>query len=147
MAKVAPIHQRKDEHIRINLEEDVRSGLTTGLEAYRLPHEALPELSLDEIDTGQVLFGKPLTLPLLISSMTGGTEEAARINRHLAEAVRETGIAIGVGSQRAAIENLAARPLKSTSPPCWTASCKGFRCRMSASASSISTARRHSSTP
>lgn len=105
MTKVAPLPQRKDEHIHINLEKDVRSRLTTGLEAYRLPHEALPELSLHEIATQQVLFGKPLPTPLMISSMTGGSAEAVRINRRLAEAVHETGIAIGLGSQRAAIED------------------------------------------
>ncbi len=105
MPEVAPIGPRKADHIRINLEEDVRSGLSNGLETYRLPHEALPECNLDEISTDLVLFGKRLRLPLQISSMTGGTAAAERINRHLAEAAAAAGIALGVGSQRAAIED------------------------------------------
>lgn len=96
---------RKSDHIRINLEEDVRSGLTTGLERYRFIHRALPELDLDEVDLRLTLFERGLQAPLLISSMTGGTEEAGRINRTLAEAAQATGIAMGLGSQRAAIEH------------------------------------------
>ncbi len=98
--------QRKADHIRINLEEDVNfKGLTTGLEKYRFVHNALPELDLGQITTSTRLFGKTLQLPLLISSMTGGTEQAELINWRLAEAAEMRGIGIGVGSQRAAIEN------------------------------------------
>jgi len=105
MTKVAPIDQRKSDHIKINLEQDVRSALTTGLENYRFIHEALPELDLNRIDTSLSLFGKKLHSPILISSMTGGTEEAGEINQRLAEAAQEAGIAMGVGSQRAALEH------------------------------------------
>jgi isopentenyl-diphosphate delta-isomerase len=103
MPKVTQISSRKSDHIRINLEEDVRSGLTTGLERYRFIHQALPELDLDQVDLSLELFGKKLRAPLLISSMTGGTAEAAAINRTLASAAQETGIAMGLGSQRAAL--------------------------------------------
>ena len=106
MSKVAPIDQRKADHIKINLERDVRSALTTGLENYRFIHEALPELDLEQIDTNLSLFGKQLAAPILISSMTGGTAEAESINLRLAEAAQEMKIAMGVGSQRAAIEDL-----------------------------------------
>ena len=105
MTKVAPIDQRKADHIKINLEQDVRSALSSGLEKYRFIHEALPELDLDRIDTTLSLFGKKLNSPILISSMTGGTEAAKTINMRLAEAAQECGIAMGVGSQRAAIEH------------------------------------------
>ncbi len=105
MTKVAPIDQRKADHIKINLEQDVRSALTTGLENYRFIHEALPELDLNRIDTSLSLFGKKLHSPILVSSMTGGTSEAETINLRLAEAAQECGIAMGVGSQRAAIEH------------------------------------------
>jgi isopentenyl-diphosphate delta-isomerase len=105
MSKVAPIDQRKADHIKINLEKDVRSALTTGLENYHFIHEALPELDLSEIDTSLSLFGKQLAAPVLISSMTGGTADAESINMRLAEAAQEMKIAMGVGSQRAAIEN------------------------------------------
>jgi len=96
---------RKSDHIRINLEEDVRSGLTTGLERYRFIHRAVPELDLEAVDLSLSIFGKKLRAPLLISSMTGGAAEAERINLALAEAAQAEGIAMGVGSQRAAIED------------------------------------------
>ncbi len=105
MKKVAPIDQRKADHIKINLEQDVRSALTTGLERYHFVHEALPELDLAAVDTSLSLFGKKLAAPILISSMTGGTEEAGEINQRLAEAAQECGVAMGVGSQRAALED------------------------------------------
>jgi len=101
-----PIGSRKNDHIRINLEEDVNfKSLSTGLEQYRFTHNALPELNLGDVDTTVELFGRALQIPLLVSSMTGGTDRAERINRRLAEAVGTRGIAIGVGSQRAAIED------------------------------------------
>lgn len=102
--EVTPISDRKQDHIRINLEEDVSSGLTTGLENVHLPHQALPELDLAEIDLSTTFFGKILQAPLLISSMTGGTPDAARINEHLAVAAQTHGVAMGLGSQRAGLE-------------------------------------------
>jgi len=105
MPKVTPTSARKADHIRINLEEDVSSGLTTGLEHYQFTHQALPELNLKSIQLNTNLFGKILRAPVLISSMTGGIEEAGRINQILATAAQETGIAMGLGSQRAAIEH------------------------------------------
>jgi isopentenyl-diphosphate Delta-isomerase len=105
MKKVAPISQRKSDHIRINLEQDVRSGISSGLERVTLIHEALPEINLADVDTSQVLFGKLINAPILISSMTGGTLEARELNRRLAEAANEFGIVMGVGSQRAALED------------------------------------------
>lgn len=100
------IASRKADHIRINLEENVQfPRLTTGLERYRFMHMALPELDLAEVDTSLTLFGKHLKTPILVSSMTGGTEQARQINRTLAEAAQATGMAMGLGSQRAAIRN------------------------------------------
>lgn len=96
---------RKADHIRINLEQEVHSGLTTGLENYRFVHQALPELDLGEIKLDFSLFGKRISAPLFISSMTGGTKKAGMINKNLAQAAQETGIPMGVGSQRAALED------------------------------------------
>jgi len=97
--------RRKADHIRINLEEEVQfPRITTGFERYRLQHQALPELDLRAVSTGVELFGKSLRLPLLISSMTGGTIAAAAINRTLAEGAQMRGIAMGLGSQRAGLE-------------------------------------------
>ena len=99
------IRSRKADHIQINLEEDVQSGITTGLEFYRFIHNALPEINLSDVNTTQIIFGKKMAVPVLISSMTGGTEKAAVINRHLAEAAQQAGIAMGLGSQRSAVED------------------------------------------
>lgn len=96
---------RKRQHIETVLTEDVAAkGVTTGFERYALDHMALPELDLDAVDLSTELFGRRLSSPLLISSMTGGTDEARSINRHLAKAAQVLGIAMGVGSQRAAVE-------------------------------------------
>jgi isopentenyl-diphosphate delta-isomerase len=75
------------------------------LERFRFIHQALPELNLEEMDLNLDLFRRRLKVPLLISSMTGGTEEARQINLTLAEAAQATGIAMGLGSQRAAIDH------------------------------------------
>ena len=95
---------RKAEHIRLALDERMQL-VQHHFEAYRFDHEALPEIDLDEIDTTTEFLGKPLAAPLLISCMTGGTEEATRINRNLARAAQSRGIAVGVGSQRKALED------------------------------------------
>jgi len=97
--------QRKDDHLRIVLQQDVQSkGVTTGFEQVRLPHCALPNLDGRKIALSLSLWGRSLRAPFLISSMTGGTAEAGMINRRLAEAAQELGIGMGLGSQRAAIE-------------------------------------------
>jgi isopentenyl-diphosphate delta-isomerase len=98
-------NQRKTEHLRISLEEDVRfRNLTTGLERYHFAHQALPEINRDHIDLSTTLLDKHLSAPLIISSMTGGTEEAEAINKNLAMAAQIHGLGMGVGSQRAALE-------------------------------------------
>ncbi len=100
------IQNRKADHIRICLEEDVSGrGITTGLERYRFVHQALPELDLAAVDTSRKLWLHSLRLPLLISSMTGGAPHAEGINRNLALAAQELGLAMGVGSQRAALKD------------------------------------------
>ncbi|GIK41155.1 MAG: isopentenyl-diphosphate delta-isomerase [Chloroflexota bacterium] len=103
--------QRKSDHIRINLEEDVNfRQLTTGLENYHFLHQMLPEIDLAKVDTSVSFLGKKLRAPLLISSMTGGTDQARQINQTLAQAAEKAGIAMGLGSQRAAIEDPALAP-------------------------------------
>ncbi len=96
---------RKADHIRICLEEDVQfRQLSSGLERYRFNHCCLPELNHDDIDLSTTFLGKHLAAPLLISSMTGGTEQAAMINQRLATVAQHYKIAMGVGSQRVAVE-------------------------------------------
>ncbi len=110
MSEQSATGSRKVDHIRINLEEDVAGkGITTGLERYRFEHQALPELDLDDVDTGTRFLGHTLRLPLLISSMTGGVPEGGRINRNLARAAQARGVAMGLGSGRIALEDAAAR--------------------------------------
>src|SRR3990172_6242420 len=105
MPKVAPVSQRKADHIQINLEKDVASSLTTGMERLRFDNAALPELDLRAIDTGLTFLGRRMSAPLLISSMTGGTQAARRINLGLAQAAQHAGVAMGLGSLRAALED------------------------------------------
>jgi len=95
---------RKLEHIKICLKERVESDYT-GFEDVMLLHNSLPEIDFEEIDLEIDFFGKKLKAPLLIASMTGGHREALEINKNLAIAVEEAGIGMGVGSQRAAIED------------------------------------------
>ncbi|AXR80052.1 Isopentenyl-diphosphate delta-isomerase, FMN-dependent [Natrarchaeobaculum sulfurireducens] len=94
---------RKDDHIRIIEEEDVETS-GTGFADVEFVHEALPEIHRDEIDTTTTLFGHELAVPIVIESMTGGHPNTTKINRALAEAAQEVGVAMGVGSQRAGIE-------------------------------------------
>jgi isopentenyl-diphosphate delta-isomerase len=105
MSKVTGTSARKSNHIRINLEEDVQSGLTTGLERISFSHSALPELNLHQIDLSTNFLEKRLNYPIMISSMTGGSESATDINVALAEAAQDMGVAMGLGSQRAAIDD------------------------------------------
>jgi isopentenyl-diphosphate delta-isomerase len=105
MSKVTQTSRRKADHIRVNPEEDVQSGLTTGLERLHFKHNPVPELDLAKVDTSLSLFGRKLDAPILISSMTGGTQKAQQINLKLAAAAQARRVAMGVGSQRAAIEN------------------------------------------
>lgn len=106
MADAPTTESRKVDHIRINLEQDVQfPRMTSGLDRYRFIHQALPEINLEDVEPSTSCFNKSLSMPLLISSMTGGTKMAYRINHHLAEAAQEHGIAMGLGSQRAAIED------------------------------------------
>ncbi|MGQ9759122.1 MAG: type 2 isopentenyl-diphosphate Delta-isomerase [Candidatus Methanomethylicaceae archaeon] len=99
------IPERKLSHVKICRDFDVSSRKTTHLEDVELIHCALPELDLNETDISTKLFGKKLSAPILISSMTGGHPETKKINENLAKAASKLGIGMCVGSQRAALEN------------------------------------------
>lgn len=97
--------RRKADHIRVCLEQDVQcQQVTTGLERYRFIHCCLPELDWADLDLTIPFLGKSLGAPLLISSMTGGTPQAQVINTRLAGVAQQYGLAMGVGSQRVAVE-------------------------------------------
>jgi isopentenyl-diphosphate Delta-isomerase len=96
---------RKADHLRVCLEDDVQFQITSGFERYRFTHCCLPELDRQDIDLSTAFLGQAIAAPLLISSMTGGTDLAKTINYRLAAAAQHYKIAMGVGSQRVAIEN------------------------------------------
>ena len=98
--------RRKSEHLNINLNRNVQSReISTGFENYYFIHQALPESDASLIDLSTSLFGKRLKAPIIISAMTGGTPEAQRINENLARAAQAVGVGMGVGSQRAALDD------------------------------------------
>ena len=95
------IDERKRSHLALCANEDVEHHGRTLLDDVHLLHDALPELSMDEIDLTTELLGRRLQAPILISGMSGGTPEAGRLNRALASAAQKFGLGMGVGSQRA----------------------------------------------
>jgi isopentenyl-diphosphate delta-isomerase len=99
---MSDIGNRKTDHLTLCARGDVGfRGTSTLLEEVRLLHDAMPELDERDIDTTVTLFGKRLRAPILIAAMTGGTDEAARVNRELAKVAEARGYAFGLGSQRA----------------------------------------------
>jgi isopentenyl-diphosphate Delta-isomerase len=105
MKKTNDTSRRKSEHVQIVLHESVNSSLLNGFERYQFEHQALPEIDLADVDIKTSFFSHKLQSPLLISSMTGGNRKTGPINRVLAKVAQETGIALGVGSQRAGLED------------------------------------------
>lgn len=103
-AKALETERRKEEHLRIPLERDVRS-IANPWQALRLRHNALPEINKDDVNLATTFLGKKLQAPVQITGMTGGARKAKEFNDRLAAAAAEHGIAMGVGSQRAAVEN------------------------------------------
>jgi isopentenyl-diphosphate delta-isomerase len=96
---------RKADHLRIAAGSDVGHAGGTGFERVRLRHRALPERDLDQVSLETSLLGVTLGAPLVVSAMTGGTEEAGRINAALARAACEHGLALVLGSGRALLED------------------------------------------
>lgn len=100
------IEQRKLDHLRLVLEDDSVNRQGNHFDRFRLRHQALPELALEDIDLSCTFLGKALQAPLIISSMTGGRDaRIQRINQHLAEAAQACGVALAVGSQRIQLEH------------------------------------------
>jgi len=95
---------RKAEHITLALDRRMQLDANY-FDEYRFGHEALPEIDIADVDTSVEFLGRRLAAPLLISSMTGGTAAAGVINRNLAAGAERTGVALGIGSQRKALED------------------------------------------
>src|SRR6266566_4805668 len=99
------VKQRKIEHVGIALGQDISAAQRANWNDVQFVHQALPEVDLDEIDTTVNFFGHTLRYPIFMSSLTGGHPDVLTINRNLARAAEHYGLALGVGSQRAAIVN------------------------------------------
>jgi isopentenyl-diphosphate delta-isomerase len=98
--------KRKAEHIRISLNQNVQARkATTGFEDIHFIHKALPEIDKKKINLSTTIFNHKFAAPLIVGAITGGTQEATKINETIAETVEELGLGMGVGSQRAAIED------------------------------------------
>ncbi|WEG14384.1 type 2 isopentenyl-diphosphate Delta-isomerase [Pullulanibacillus sp. KACC 23026] len=105
MSSKESIEARKNSHIDVVLTNQVTGeNITNGFDRFRFTHQALPEINFSDIHLDTVFLEKTVKTPFLISSMTGGTERAWKINRHLAEAAEVRGWTMGVGSSRIAIE-------------------------------------------
>src|SRR5438270_2090412 len=99
------VKQRKIEHVNVALGQDVSVPQRANWGDIQFVHQALQEVNLDEIDTSVNFLGHTLRYPIFISSLTGGHPDVTSINRNLAHAAEEYGLALGVGSQRAGIVN------------------------------------------
>ena len=98
--------KRKVDHIRICLDQKAQArNVTAGFEDIQLVHRALPEINKSKINLSTTFLGKKFKAPIIVGAMTGGAEEATSINASIAEAVEKLGLGMGLGSQRAAIEN------------------------------------------
>lgn len=94
---------RKVEHIAAALRLGDGHDGGAGWHDVHLVHQAVPDIDADDIDLGSTLLGHHLRVPVVIAGMTGGVKEALELNRVMAQAAEAAGVAIGVGSQRAAL--------------------------------------------
>jgi isopentenyl diphosphate isomerase/L-lactate dehydrogenase-like FMN-dependent dehydrogenase len=108
MPSPEPSAARKADHLRIAASSGVEHTGGTGLEALRLRHRALPARDLTDVDLATTLLGRRLAGPLVVSAMTGGTEEAAAINAHLLQAAADHGVAEGEATFSGVLEAIAA---------------------------------------
>lgn len=98
------IEKRKKEHIKIAVSDISQVG-TNGLENYKFTPNSLPEIDFDKVNTQTTFLKKKVNYPFFISCITGGILEGGKLNKNLAKMAEKYNIALGVGSQRAAIEN------------------------------------------
>src|SRR5918995_6681563 len=121
MPSSEPSAVRKMDHLRIAASSGVQHTRGTGLEAVHLRHRALPERDLADVDLATTLLGRRLAAPVVISAMTGGTEEAGTINDHLLRAAADHGVALVLGSGRRLLDDPGLlrpyRPARSERPP------------------------------
>ncbi|MDF1498376.1 MAG: type 2 isopentenyl-diphosphate Delta-isomerase [Patescibacteria group bacterium] len=99
------IKSRKKDHIKICLNENVKFQKSNGFEKYELKHNALVNFNFDDINLETEFLGLKLSFPIIISSITGGCDEAVKINKNLATVAQKIGIAMSCGSQKAMIKD------------------------------------------
>ena len=99
------MNTRKLNHITIAKRDNILSKLSNGFEDYRFEYNAFPEINFDDIDTSTSFLGKTLSMPLMISAITGGINESIQINNTLAQFAQNYSIAMGIGSERILLEN------------------------------------------
>jgi isopentenyl-diphosphate delta-isomerase len=107
MAHTPDISNRKADHIALCADPNEQVAFKTQGTLFsnvRLLHDALPELAVSDVDLSTEFVGKKLKAPVFISAMTGGTEQAAHINKDLARLANKLGIGFGLGSQRAMLK-------------------------------------------
>lgn len=102
---MSSISTRKKDHVDLTTSQNSQYLRTTGLDGIQLRHNALPECSIDNIDTSAQLLGRTFPFPLFISSMTGGYDRATQMNAVIAEFCETLDLPFGVGSQRAMLED------------------------------------------
>jgi isopentenyl-diphosphate delta-isomerase len=110
VSEAEEIARRKGEHLRLAAEGDVEARSTAGWEDVHIAHDALPQINADDVDLSVRFLRRKLRLPLVISGMTGGHPRALALNELLARVAEREGIAIGVGSQRAALRDPSLAP-------------------------------------
>jgi isopentenyl-diphosphate delta-isomerase len=108
--RAAEIERRKSEHLTLASGEGVETAVAAGWDDIHLVHDAFPAIDADQVDLSVDLLGRTLRAPLVISGMTGGHQAAREVNRILGEAAERHGVALGVGSQRAALRDPALVP-------------------------------------
>ncbi|MCC7570994.1 type 2 isopentenyl-diphosphate Delta-isomerase [Candidatus Micrarchaeota archaeon] len=100
------IEKRKEDHIELSLKDHVQyHKLKTGFDDVRLIYNALPEMDFQEVDASTTILNKKLSYPMIFEAMTGGFSKAEKINKDLAQTAQKYGLAMGLGSQRAMLED------------------------------------------
>lgn len=107
---MANIQDRKKDHIDLTTGDDTQYRHSSGFDRYRLAHNALPEVNSNEVTTEAILCDRTFSMPLFISSMTGGYAEAGPVNRIIARVCQDLDLPFGVGSQRAMLEDESLEP-------------------------------------
>ena len=102
---------RKDEHLSLATATYQRAHQHHYFDQVRLIHNALPEMAVKDVDHHvQLADGLQLEWPFYLEAMTGGSNQAAKINRTLAQLASKHHLAMATGSLSVALKEPATRP-------------------------------------